>query len=225
MTAYLEARRLVTSFGSTRALRGTDLAVAAGEVVAVLGPSGSGKSTLLHCLGGLLRPDAGEVHLDGVRIDSLDDGARTALRRTTIGVLLQYGQLVPELTAEENVALPLLFGRRRRAEALAAGRTWLERLGVADVGAQRPGQLSGGQQQRIALARALVTEPRLVLADEPTGALDSVAAEQVMELLTAVARQSGTTVLLVTHDLRVASYADREVVLRDGQISGAAVVA
>ncbi len=224
MTAYLEARRLVTSFGSTPALRGADLAVAAGEIVAVLGPSGSGKSTLLHCLGGLLRPDAGEVHLDDLRIDTLDDRARTQLRRTSIGVLLQYGQLVPELTAEENVALPLLFGRRGRAEALAAGRTWLERLGVADVGAQRPGQLSGGQQQRVALARALVTEPRLVLADEPTGALDSVAAEQVMELLTGVARQSGTTVVLVTHDLRVASYADREVVLRDGQIVGAAVV-
>ena len=223
MTAYLEARRLVTSFGSTPALRGVDLSVDAGEVVAVLGPSGSGKSTLLHCLGGLMRPDAGEVHLGGARIDTWDDAARTRLRRTSIGILLQYGQLVPELTAAENVALPLLFGRRGRAEALAAARTWLERLGVAAVAAQRPGQLSGGQQQRVALARALVTEPRLVLADEPTGALDSVSAEQVLDLLAGVARTSGTTVVLVTHDLRVAAYADREVVLRDGQVVGAAV--
>lgn len=224
MTAYLEARRLVSSFGSTPALRGVDLSVPAGEILAVLGPSGSGKSTLLHCLGGLLRPDAGEVHLVGTRIDTLGDGKRTALRRTAIGILLQYGQLVPELTAAENVALPLLFGRRGRAEALAAAGTWLERLGVGEVAAQRPGQLSGGQQQRVALARALVTEPRLVLADEPTGALDSVAAEQVMELLAGVARESGTTVVLVTHDLRVAAYADREVVLRDGQIVGAGTV-
>jgi putative ABC transport system ATP-binding protein len=223
LSPYLEARRLVVSFGSTPALRGVDLRVRAGEILAVLGPSGSGKSTLLHCLGGLLRPDAGEVHLAGARIDTLDDRARTELRRTSVGVLLQYGQLVPELTAEENVALPLLFGRRGRAEAMAAGRTWLERLGVANAAAQRPGQLSGGQQQRVALARALVTEPRLVLADEPTGALDSVAAEQVLELLAAVARESGTTVVLVTHEMRVAAYADREVVLRDGQVVGSGV--
>ena len=225
MTAYLEARRLVASYGATPALRGADLALSRGEVVAVLGPSGSGKSTLLHCLGGILRPDAGEVHLDGVRIDTLDDRTRTELRRTSVGVLLQYGQLVPELTAQENVALPLLLSRRSRGAALTAARTWLDRLGVGDVGDQRPGQLSGGQQQRVALARALVTEPRLVLADEPTGALDSVAAEQVMELLTGVAREAGTTVVLVTHDLRVASYADREVVLRDGQMTGVAVPA
>ena len=224
MTALLEARRLVVAFGATPALRGVDLTVQQGEVLAVLGPSGSGKSTLLHCLGGLLRPDAGEVHLDGRRLDTLSDTERTELRRTAVGVVLQYGQLVPELTAEENVALPLLFGRRGRKEALAAGRTWLERLGVADVAGQRPGQLSGGQQQRVAVARALVTEPRVILADEPTGALDSVASEQVMELLTGVARQSGTTVVLVTHDLRVASYADREVVVRDGLLSSIGVL-
>ena len=222
--ALLEARRVVKAFGATPALRGVDLTVQEGEVLALLGPSGSGKSSLLHCLAGLTVPDAGEVHLAGRRLDTLPDSARTELRRTAIGVVLQYGQLVPELTAEENVALPLLFGSRKRREALTAGRTWLERLGVADVAEQRPGQLSGGQQQRVALARALVTEPRLLLADEPTGALDSLAAEQVMELLTGVARQSKTTVVLVTHDLRVASYADRELVLRDGVVAAGARV-
>ncbi len=225
MTVLLEARRLVKSFGATPALRGVDLAVNVGEVLAILGASGSGKSTLLHCLGGLTRPDAGEVHLAGERLDNQSDDARTQLRRSAIGVVFQYGQLIPELTAEENVCLPLLFGRRGRAEALTAGRTWLDRLGVGEVAAQRPGELSGGQQQRVAVARALITEPRLLIADEPTGSLDSVAAEQVMELLTGVARQSGTTVVLVTHDLRVASYADRELVLRDGLVAGAGVLA
>ena len=225
MTALLEARRVVKAFGATPALRGVDLSVAAGEVLAVLGASGSGKSTLLHCLAGLTRPDAGEVHLGGQRLDTMTDRARTALRRTQIGIVFQYGQLVPELTAQENVALPLLLGRRGKQEALAAAETWLDRLGVGAHCGQRPGQLSGGQQQRVALARALVTEPRLVVADEPTGALDSLAAEQVMELLTGVAHSSGTTVVLVTHDLRVASYADREVVLRDGVVAGAGVLA
>lgn len=225
MTVLLEARRLVKAFGQTPALRGVDLTVEEGEILAVLGPSGSGKSTLLHCLGGLTRPDAGEVHLAGHRLDTLDEKARTALRRTTIGVVFQYGQLVPELTAAENVCLPLLFAKRGRQAALTAARTWLERLDVESVAQHRPGQLSGGQQQLVALARALVTEPRLVIADEPTGALDSVAAEQVMELLTSVVRESHTTVVLVTHDLRVASYADREIVLRDGQLAGSGVPA
>ena len=225
MTALLEARRLVKAFGPTPALRGVDLTVDAGEVVAVIGASGSGKSTLLHCLAGLMVPDAGEVHLDGHRLDTLPDPDRTRLRRTALGLVFQYGQLIPELTAAENVALPLLLGKRRRPEALAAATTWLDRLGVPDIAGQRPGELSGGQQQRVAMARALVTEPRLIIADEPTGALDSVAAEQVMEALLAVVRESGTTVVLVTHDLRVASHADREVVLRDGLCVGAGVLA
>lgn len=225
MSVLLEARRVVKAFGATTALRGVDLSVSAGEVVAVLGASGSGKSTLLHCLAGLTRPDAGEVHYDGQRLDLMSERDRTRLRRTQVGVVFQYGQLVPELSAAENVALPLLLERRRRPAALAAAQTWLERLGVPEVAAARPGQLSSGQAQRVAVARALVSEPRLLVADEPTGALDSLAAEQVMELLTAVARESSTTVVLVTHDLRVASYADREVVLRDGQLSGTRVPA
>lgn len=219
MTGLLEARRLVKSFGSTPALRGVDLTVEAGEIVAVLGASGSGKSTLLHCLCGLLAPDAGEVHFDGERLDSASERTRTRLRRTAIGVVFQWGQLVPELSAHENVALPLLLQRKGRRESLAAGLTWLERLGVGEVADRRPGQLSGGQIQRVALARAMVTEPRLVVADEPTGALDTVASASVMDVLTSVARASGTTVVLVTHDLKVASYADREVVLRDGLVA------
>ena len=225
MTVLLEARRVVKAFGATPALRGVSVSVTAGEVVAVLGPSGSGKSTLLHCLAGLTRPDAGEVQYDGQRLDLMTDRDRTRLRRTQIGVVFQYGQLVPELTAAENVALPLLLGRRGRGAALAAAQTWLARLGVPEIAAARPGQLSGGQAQRVAVARALVADPRLLVADEPTGALDSLAAEQVMELLTSVARESGTTVVLVTHDLRVASYADREVVLRDGQLAATQVPA
>jgi putative ABC transport system ATP-binding protein len=178
---------------------------------------------LLHCLAGLTSPDAGEVRYDGRPLYELSDRERTRLRRSEVGVVFQYGQLVPELTAAENVALPLVLARRGRAEAVAAARTWLERVGVAGVGDARPGELSGGQAQRVAVARALVAEPRLVVADEPTGALDSLAAEEVMELVTSIARESGTTVVLVTHDLRVASYADREVVLRDGQLAGAGV--
>ena len=225
MTPLLEARRVVKAFGATPALRGVDLTVVPGEVVAILGPSGSGKSTLLHCLAGLTRPDAGEVQYDAQRVDLMSERERTRLRRTEIGVVFQYGQLVPELTAAENVALPLMLDRRGRGAALAAAQTWLTRLGVPDVADARPGQLSGGQAQRVAVARALVTEPRLLVADEPTGALDSLSAEQVMELITSVARESGTTVVLVTHDLRVASYADREVVLRDGQLAGTTVPA
>ncbi|MDT7537190.1 MAG: putative transport system ATP-binding protein [Actinomycetota bacterium] len=225
MTAVLTARRVVKSFGATPALRGVDLTVEPGETVAVLGPSGSGKSTLLHCLAGLTTPDAGEVQYDGTRLDLLSDADRSRLRRSEIGVVFQYGQLVPELTAAENVALPLVLARRGRSEAVAAARTWLDRVGVPSVADARPGELSAGQAQRVALARALVTEPRLLVADEPTGALDSLAAEQVMELIAAIAKASGTTIVLVTHDLRVASYADREVVLRDGQLAGSEVPA
>jgi putative ABC transport system ATP-binding protein len=217
VTVLLETRRVVKSFGATPALRGVDLTVHEGEVVAVLGPSGSGKSTLLHCLAGLVRPDAGEVHYAGRRLDQCSEAERTRLRRTEIGVVFQHGHLVPELSAQENVALPLLLNRRGRREALAAAATWLDRAGVGEVSQARPGQLSGGQAQRVALARALVTEPRLVVADEPTGALDSLAAERAMELLTGLVRASGTTVVLVTHDLKIASYASREIVLHDGQ--------
>ncbi|MFD9123827.1 ABC transporter ATP-binding protein [Kitasatospora sp. NPDC059571] len=217
MTALIEAHDIHLAFGETPALRGAALAADAGEAVAVMGPSGSGKSTLLHCLAGILRPDAGEVHFDGRRIDTLGEGARSALRRDRFGFVFQFGQLVPELTAEENVALPLLLGGTRRAAALAEARPWFARLGLDGLEGRRSGELSGGQAQRVALARGLVTRPRVLFADEPTGALDSLTGEQVMDLMTAAAREEGTTIILVTHEARVAAYADREVVVRDGR--------
>ncbi|WP_405009054.1 ABC transporter ATP-binding protein [Kitasatospora sp. NBC_01539] len=217
MTALIEARGLELSFGETPALRGADLAVDAGEMLAVMGPSGSGKSTLLHCLAGILVPDAGEVHVDGLRIDTLDEARRSALRRDRFGFVFQFGQLVPELTAEENVALPLLLGGARRASALAEARPWFARLGLDGLEHRRSGELSGGQAQRVALARGLVTRPQVLFADEPTGALDSLTGEQVMELMVAAARAEGTTVVLVTHEPRVAAFADREAVVRDGR--------
>ncbi|WP_030396396.1 ABC transporter ATP-binding protein [Kitasatospora purpeofusca] len=217
MSPLIEARDIELAFGETPALRGASLAAEAGEVLAVMGASGSGKSTLLHCLAGILVPDAGEVHFDGQRIDRLDENRRSALRRDAFGFVFQFGQLVPELTAEENIALPLLLGGVRRAAALAEARPWFARLGLDGLGGRRSGELSGGQAQRVALARGLVTRPRVLFADEPTGALDSLTGEQVMELMVGAAREQGTTVVLVTHEPRVAAYADREAVVRDGR--------
>jgi putative ABC transport system ATP-binding protein len=188
--AIIEARGVVKSFGQTPALRGASLAVRQGEIVAVMGPSGSGKSTLLHCLAGILTPDQGEVWFAGQRLDTLTETQRSEVRRDRFGFVFQSGQLVPELTAEENVALPLLLGGTRRAAAL-----------------------------RVALARGMVNGPQVLFADEPTGSLDSVSGEMVMSLMTRAAREHGSTVILVTHDARVAAYADREVIVRDGTVS------
>jgi putative ABC transport system ATP-binding protein len=212
----IQARGLVRSYGLTPALRGVTLDVHEGEILAVTGPSGCGKSTLLHCLAGIMRPDAGEVIYRGERIDNTSEKARAVLRRTDFGVLFQFGQLVMDLTAAENVALPLLLSGAGRREARAAALTWLERVGVAEVADNRPGEMSGGQQQRCALARALVTEPRVLFADEPTGALDTLTGEQVLAQLVRVAHEHRTTVVLVTHEPRVAGYADRELAMRDG---------
>jgi putative ABC transport system ATP-binding protein len=219
VNAIIEARDVVKSFGQTPALRGATIAVRQGEIVAVMGPSGSGKSTLLHCLAGILVPDAGEVWFGGQRLDTLGENRRSELRRDRFGFVFQSGQLVPELTAEENVALPLLLGGTRRSRALAAARPWLGRLGLDGLERRRSGELSGGQAQRVALARGLVGGPEVLFADEPTGSLDSVSGELVMSLLTAGAREQGTTVILVTHDARVAAYAEREVIVRDGTVS------
>ena len=214
----LEARNLVKSFGETPALRGTSLTVRQGEIVAVMGPSGSGKSTLLHCLAGILVPEQGEVHVGGQRLDVLSDERRSALRRDRFGFVFQSGQLVPELTAEENVGLPLLLSGIRRGPAMAAARKWFAALGLDGLEGRRSGELSGGQAQRVALARGLVAGPEVLFADEPIGSLDSVSGELVMDLLTAAAREHGTTVVLVTHDARVAAYANREVIVRDGKV-------
>jgi len=224
-SVVLEARDLVLSFGETPALRGASLSVQRGEVLAVMGPSGSGKSTLLHCLAGILVPVSGEVSFDGQRLDTMREQQRSRLRRDRFGFVFQFGQLVPELTAEENVALPLLLGGTRREEALGEARTWFERLELQGLERHRAGEMSGGQAQRVALARGLVAHPDVLFADEPTGSLDSLTGELVMGLLTRAAREQGSTVILVTHEPRVAAYADREVIVRDGRVSSTANVA
>ncbi|MGW4294645.1 ABC transporter ATP-binding protein [Micromonospora chersina] len=215
----VEARDISLSFGETPALRGASVLVEPGEIVAIMGPSGSGKTTLLHCLAGILVPDKGEIHFDGRRIDTLSETRRSVLRRDEFGFVFQFGQLVPELTAEENVALPLLLRGVKRAAALKEARPWFERLGLGGLERRRSGELSGGQAQRVALARGLVSRPGALFADEPTGALDSLTGEQVMDLLVSSAREQGTTVVLVTHEARVAAYADRQVIVRDGKVN------
>ena len=225
MNALLQAHSLRKSFARTEALRGASVEIGAGEIVAITGPSGSGKSTLLLCLAGILRPESGEVVYDHQRLDLLGEADRTRLRRREMGVVLQFGQLVAELTAAQNVVLPLLLENHDPASARRAALSWLERLGADDLADQVPAELSGGQAQRVAVARALVTGPRVVFADEPTGALDTVAGEQVLGQLVGAVRDTGATLVMVTHENRVAACADREVVLRDGAIEGAGVVA
>jgi putative ABC transport system ATP-binding protein len=221
MTVILEGVALRKRFGLTEALRGADLAVRAGEVVAVMGPSGSGKSTLLHCLAGILRPDDGSVVFDGRRVDTLSDRQRTLLRRGAFGFVFQFGQLVPELTAMENVAAPLLLAGQRRRPAIAAAQAWFERLALTGLQGRLPGELSGGQAQRVAVARALIGRPRLVFADEPTGALDTAAGDDVMELLVTSVREQDAAAVVVTHEPRVAAFADRTVLVQDGLVDAA----
>jgi putative ABC transport system ATP-binding protein len=206
------------SFGATKALAGAELTVQKGELLAIMGPSGSGKSTLLHCLAGILTPDKGEVWLEETRLNDLAEEDRTKLRREKFGFVFQFGQLVPELTALENIALPLLLAGKKRDEAFAVAEPWFKRLDLAGLEGRRAGELSGGQGQRIALGRALAMQPTVLFADEPTGALDTLAGEKVMELLVDAVKEQSTTVILVTHDPRVAAYADREVVVRDGVV-------
>jgi putative ABC transport system ATP-binding protein len=221
--ALLTAHGVTKSFGATPALHGADLTVGTGEVLAVMGPSGSGKSTLLHCLAGILRPDAGEVYFAGTRIDQLRERARTLLRRDRFGFVFQFGQLVPELPAVENVMLPLILAGVRRSDARLRAAQLLDRLELTGLDARLPGELSGGQAQRVAVARALVSRPQVIFADEPTGSLDSLSGQRVMDLLVDAARDQGATVVLVTHEARVAACADREVVVRDGRVSALVV--
>jgi putative ABC transport system ATP-binding protein len=224
LTALLYGSDLYRSFGQTPALQGASLSLQAGEIVAVMGPSGSGKSTLLHCLAGIYAPDKGEVWFDGRRLDQLSDAYRTRLRRTSFGFVFQFGQLVPELTVTDNVAIPLLLGRVGRKDAYAKAEAWLDRVGLAGLGGRRTGELSGGQAQRVAVARALISQPAVLFADEPTGALDSTTGAKVMDLLVGAARQEHTAVLLVTHDAGIAQYADRIVAVHDGRVTEPAVV-
>jgi putative ABC transport system ATP-binding protein len=214
----IEARDVVKSFGHTPALRQASVSVHRGEILAVMGPSGSGKSTLLHCLAGIFTPDGGEIRFGGRRLDALSEPQRTKLRRTAFGFVFQFGQLVPELTAADNVALPLLLNRVRRKDAYHKAIAWLERLQLTGLGGRRTGELSGGEAQRVALARALAIRPQVLFADEPTGSLDSLSGEMVMDLMVGLAREEETTVVLVTHEARVAACADREILVRDGRV-------
>ncbi|GGW84494.1 ABC transporter ATP-binding protein [Streptomyces noursei] len=216
--SLLAAEGLHKAYGPTPALDGADFSIHPGEVVAVMGPSGSGKSTLLHCLAGIIHPDSGTVRYGTHTLTELTDAQRSALRRTDFGFVFQFGQLVPELTCLENVALPLRLNGTKRKDAERAARDWLEQLEVDGVDTQRPGEISGGQGQRVAVARALATRPRVIFADEPTGALDSLNGERVLTLLTNAARDTNAAVVLVTHEARVAAYSDREIVVRDGRV-------
>jgi putative ABC transport system ATP-binding protein len=224
VTRVLEAQGLAKTYDTggveVLALRGVDLAIERGEFVAIMGPSGCGKSTLLNLLAGLDRPTAGEVRLDGERIDRLSEAELARLRRRKIGFVFQFFNLLPTLSAVENVELPLLLVGRARKDARRTANELMAELGVGDKRAAAPAQLSGGQQQRVALARALANTPDIVLGDEPTGNLDSATAREVLALLRA-ARDRGQTLLIVTHDARVAAAADRIVSLRDGLVSDA----
>ncbi|WP_406312968.1 ABC transporter ATP-binding protein [Streptosporangium sp. NBC_01639] len=218
MSVVLEGAGLVKRFGPTVALGGVGLAVHAGEAVAIMGPSGSGKSTLLHCLAGIMKPDAGEVNLLGGRVDTMGERERSALRRSRFGFVFQFGQLLPELPAEENVALPLMLGKVSRADAVRRAREWFGPLGLGGMEGRRPGELSGGQAQRVAIARALVTRPAVIFADEPTGALDQSTGHDTMRLLVEATKHNGASLVVVTHDVEVARWCDRVVEVRDGQI-------
>jgi putative ABC transport system ATP-binding protein len=218
----IEVRGLVKTYGEgeteVRALDGVDLDVDAGEMVAIMGPSGSGKSTMLHMLGALETPTEGTIALAGRRFDGLDDGELTMLRREGIGFVFQFFNLMPSLSAEENVLLPALIAGRRDEEIRDRARSLLDRVGLANRASHLPSELSGGEQQRVSIARAVLMQPRLVLADEPTGNLDSRSEAQVLELLTELNREEGHTIVIVTHDPGAASIAGRVVFLRDGRV-------
>ncbi|MEY9996142.1 putative ABC transport system ATP-binding protein [Streptomyces sp. V4I8] len=219
MSTVLAGYGLVKKYGSTTALAGVDVEVRERDSLAIMGPSGSGKSTLLHTLAGIIRPDGGQVLLRGERLDDLGENRLSALRRKRFGFVFQFGQLLPELPAEENVALPLMLEGMPRKEAVARARRWFAPLGLDGLERRRPGQLSGGQAQRVAIARALAVEPDVVFADEPTGALDQRTGTEVIQLLTFATRDTGAALVTVTHDADVAAHCDRVLQVRDGRIS------
>ena len=215
----IKADDIKKSYGETHAMRGISLEIKRGEVLAIMGPSGSGKSTLLHTLAGIIKPDSGKVYFGGSRIDNLNDHGRTMLRRTKFGFVFQFSQLVPELTAIDNVAVPLLLNGIPRGEAYHRAEQWLNKVGIADAKLNRlANQLSGGQIQRVAIARAMVINPEVLFADEPTGSLDSLNSELVMKMFIKTAKENGTTVVMVTHEPTIAAYADREIIVRDGRV-------
>lgn len=217
-TPLLRSEGLRVTYGLTRALDGIDLTVERGDSIAIIGSSGSGKSTLLHCLSGLVTPGEGRVWFSGRDLNTMPDGERSALRRQRFGFVFQFGHLVPELTALENVSLNLRLNGVGRRPAEDTARSWLRDLGVEELARRRPGEMSGGQQQRVAVARALAPDPDVIFADEPTGALDTTNGELVLDLLSQQVRNRRCALVLVTHDDKIAAYADREVVLRDGRV-------
>ena len=218
----IEARELRKEFGEGEArltvLKGIDLKIPKGELVAIMGKSGSGKSTLLHILGGVEVPTSGQVLLDGVDIATLNDDQRTLMRRKKIGFIFQSFNLLPTLSAEENVSLPLILDGCPAAEAKKRAQTWLGEVGVSHRLSHIPSTMSGGEQQRVAVARALAINPSLILADEPTGNLDSANGQQVMKLLRRLVAEQGYTIVMVTHDADVAAQADRLIRLNDGMV-------
>lgn len=214
----LEAREVSFGYGATPALREVSIRIEAAASLALMGASGSGKSTLLHCLAGVLVPESGSVLLDGMDLTGLSDRERSRIRLERMGVVFQFGDLVPELTLVENVMLPLQLLGHRASAARARATALLDQLGIAGLADSRTGAVSGGEAQRAAVARALVHKPAVVLADEPTGALDSVNAEAVLDALVDMTRATGTALLVVTHDNVVASHLDTLVTLHDGAI-------
>jgi putative ABC transport system ATP-binding protein len=220
--AVLEAKSLSKRYQmgqqTVSALGGVDFVVEKGEFVAIMGPSGSGKSTLLHLLGGLDKPSEGEITLAGHKLSLLNDKKSTLVRRHNVGFVFQFFNLLPTLTAQENITLPLIIDGKNPRKVQKRLEALLELVGLTDRARHKPDQLSGGEQQRVALARALITEPAIVLADEPTGNLDSKTGIMIMELLRRSCDELGQTIIVVSHDPRAASYADRVVLLRDGLV-------
>ena len=221
VTSIISAKNIKKSYGQTEVLHGVSLDVKQGEVLAIMGPSGSGNSTLLHSLAAIIPVDSGEIVFGGHNIGKFSDNKRSILRRTAFGFVFQFSQLVPELSVIDNVALPLLLNGVSRNKAYAEAKRWLEAVGLSDKHDSTPGEISGGQAQRVAIARAMVAQPKILFADEPTGSLDSLNSEHVMELFIKTAKDNGTTVIMVTHEPTIAAYADREIVVRDGIIVGA----
>ncbi len=214
----LSTNDITKDFGDVHALAGITMQIGRGETVAIMGPSGSGKSTLLHCLSGVLVPNQGTVNYLGTEISSLDDAKRSRLRLRQFGFVFQDGQLIYELPARENVALPLMLTGISRLKALRSADEMLSKLGIYQLKDRRPGDMSGGQAQRVAIARALVGNPGVVFADEPSGSLDQATGHEMMQMLTAVVKQAGAALVLVTHDVNVARWCSRLIEIRDGLI-------